>query len=57
MVSFIFFKFGMEKFLERLHIVLNGKMFIFQIKLFDEITLLVFIIYSFIKFKIQVKSP
>ena len=42
----------MAKLFETLHTVLNVKINIFQIKIFNEITLLLFIIYNFIKFKL-----
>ena len=51
MVIFIFLKFGMVKFKS------NVKMNIFRIKIFNEITLLLFIIYSFIKLKVLVNIP
>ena len=37
---------------ETLHAFSKVKMNIFQMKIFNEITLLLFIIYSFIKFKV-----
>ena len=55
MVMFIFLKFGMVKVFEILHIVSNVKMNIFQMKIFNEITLLLFIIYFFIKFQVSLK--
>ena len=57
MVIFIFLKFGMVKLFETLQTISNMKMNIFQIKIFNEITLLLFIIDSFIKFKILVSLP
>ena len=53
MVIYIFLKFGMVK----VYIVLNVKMNSFQMKIFNEITLLPFIINSFIKFKVLVSLP
>ena len=40
-----------------LQTVSNVKINIFQMKIFNEITLLLFIIYSFIKFKVLVSLP
>ena len=57
MVIYIFLKFGMVKVFETLQIVSNVKMNIFQKKIFNEITLLLFITYSFIKFKVLVSLP
>ena len=57
MVIFIFLKFGMVKLFETLQTVSNVKMNICQIKIFNEITLLLFLIYSFIKFKVFVNLP
>ena len=57
MVIYIFLKFGMVKLFETLQTISNMKMNIFQIKIFDEITLLLFMIYSFIKFKVLVSLP
>ena len=57
MVIYIFLKFGMVKVFETLHTVSNVKMNIFQIKLLNEITLLLFIFYSFIKFEVSVSLP
>ena len=57
MVIYIFLKFGMVKVFETLHTVSNVKMNIFQIKIFNEITLLLFIINNFIKFKVLVSLP
>ena len=51
MIIFIFLKLGIVKLFETLHTVSDVKINIFQIKTFNEITLVVFIIYSFIKFK------
>ena len=53
----IFLKYGMMKLLETLQTVLNVKMNIWQIKICNEINLFVFIIYSFIKFKVLVSFP
>ena len=50
MVIYIFLKFGMVKVFETLQTVSNVKMNIFQMKKFNEINLLLFIIYSFINF-------
>ena len=41
----------------KLYTISNMKINIFQIKIFNEITLLVFVIYSFIKFKVLVSLP
>ena len=58
MEIFHFLKFWMAKLFETLQTVSNMKMNIFQIKIFCEITLLLFIIiYSFIKFKVLVSLP
>ena len=57
MVIYIFLKIGMVKVFETLQTVSNVKMNIFQMKIFNEITLLLFIIYSFIKFKVLVSLP
>ena len=57
MVIYIFLKFGMVKVFETLQTVSNVKMNIFQMKIFNEITLLLFIIYSFNKFKVLVSLP
>ena len=57
MVIFIFLKLGMVKLFETLHTVSNVKINIFQTKIFNEITLLLFIIYSFIKFKVLISLP
>ena len=57
MVIYIFLKFGMVKCFESLHTVLNVKINIFQMKIFNEITLLPLIINSFIKFKVLVSLP
>ena len=53
MVIYIFFKFGMVKVFETLQMVSNVKMNIFQIKILNEITLLLFIIYSFSETKLH----
>ena len=47
----------MVKLFETLYTVSNVIINIFQIKIIDEITLLLFIIYSFIKFKVLVNLP
>ena len=47
-----FLKFGMLKVFETLETVSNVKMNIFQIKIFIDITRLLFVIHSFIKFKV-----
>ena len=57
MVIFIFLKFGMVKLFETLQTVSNVEMNIFQMKIFNETTFLVFIIYSLIKFKVLVSLP
>ena len=57
MVIFIFLKFGMVKLFETLQIISNMKMNIFQRKIFNEITLLLFMFYSFMKFKVLVSFP
>ena len=57
MVIYIFLKFGMVKVSETLQTVSYVKMNIFQIKLLNEITLLLFLIYSFIKFEVSVSLP
>ena len=57
MVICIFLKFGMVKVFETLQTVSNVKMNIFQMKIFNEITLLLFIICIFIKFKELVSLP
>ena len=57
MVIYIFLKFGMVKVFETLQTVSNVKMNIFQMKIFNEITLLLLIMYSFIKFKVLVNLP
>ena len=57
MVIYIFLKFGMVKVFETSQTVSNVKMNIFQMKIFDKIILLLFIIYSFIKFKVLVSLP
>ena len=53
----IFLKFGMVKVFKTLQTVSYVKMNICQMKIFNEITLLPFIIYSFIKFKVLVSLP
>ena len=55
MVIYIFLKFEMVNVFETLYTVSNVKMNIFQIKLLNEITLLLF--YSFIKFEVSVSLP
>ena len=57
MVIYIFLKFGMVKVFEKLQTASNVKMKIFQMKIFNEITLLSFLIYSFIKLKVLVSLP
>ena len=57
MVIYIFIKFGMVKVFETLYTIWNVKINIFQIKLLNEITLRLFIIYSFIKFEVSVSLP
>ena len=57
MVIFIFLKFVMVKLFETLQSVSNMKMNIFQMKIFNEITLFLFIIHSFIRFKVLVSFP
>ena len=57
MVIYIFLKFGMVKVFETLETVSNMKMNIFQIKIFNEITFLLFIICNFIKFEVLVILP
>ena len=52
MVILILLEFGMVKLFETLQTISNVKMNIFQIKMFNEITLPIFMIYSFIN-----KSP
>ena len=47
----------MVKVFETLQTVSNVKMNVFQMKIFNEITLLLFIIYSFVKFKVSVSLP
>ena len=47
----------MVKLFETLQTISNMKMNIFQIKIFNEIALLLFIIYSFINFKVLVSLP
>ena len=57
MVIYIFLKFGMVKVFKTSQTVSNVKMNIFQMKIFYKITLHLFIIYSFVKFKILVSLP
>ena len=57
MVIYIFLKFGMVKVFETLQTVLNVKMNIFQMKNFNDIILLLFIISSFITLKVLVSLP
>ena len=57
MVIYIFLKFGMVKVFETLQTVSNLKINIFQMKIFNEITLFLFIINNFIKFKVLVSLP
>ena len=54
MVIYIFLKFGTVKVFETSQTVSNVKMNICHIKIFDKITLHLFIIYSFVKFKVLV---
>ena len=57
MVIYIFLKFQMVKIFEILQTVSNVKMNIFQIKILNEFTLLLFKIYSLIKFDQIWKFP
>ena len=57
MEFFSFLKFGMVKIFENSQTVSNMKINIFQMKIFNETPLLLFIIYSFIKFKVLVSVP
>ena len=58
MVVFIFLKFGMVKFYKPLQTVSKvKKITIFQIKIFNDITPLLLIIYSFVNFKVLVSLP
>ena len=57
MVNFIFPKFGMVKLLQTLHIVSNVKINIFQMKIFQKITIFLFIIYSFVELNVLVSLP
>ena len=57
MVIYNFLKFGMVKVFETLHTFSYMKMNIFQMKTFNEVTFLLFIIYSFIKLKVYVSLP
>ena len=57
MVIYIFLKFGMVKVFKTLQTVSNVKMNIFQMKIFNKITLLLYIIYSFVKFKVLGSLP
>ena len=57
MVIYSCLKFGMVKVFENLQTVSNVKMKNFQMKIFNEITLFLFIIYSFIKLKVLVSVP
>ena len=54
MVMYIFLKFEMVKVFETLHTVSNVKMNIFRMNIFNDITLLLFIINIFIKVKVLV---
>ena len=54
MVIFTFLKFGKVKLFEILQTISNMKMIIFQIKIFNEITLFLFMIYNF---KVLVSLP
>ena len=47
----------MVKVFETLQTVSNVKMYIFQIKIYDEVALFLFIIYNFITFKVLVSLP
>ena len=47
----------MVKVFENLQTVSNVKMKVFQMKIFNEIALFLFIIYSFIKLKVLVSLP
>ena len=53
-LHFTFLKFGMVKLFETLQTVSNVKMNVFHMEIFNEITLFLFKIYSFIKFKVLV---
>ena len=57
MIIIIFLKFGMVKLFETLQTVSKMKINIFEIKIFNEITLLLFIIYCFIKIKVLLSLP
>ena len=54
---YIFLKLGIVKVFETSLTVSNVKINIFQMKIFDKIILLLFTIYSFIKFKVLVSLP
>ena len=47
MVIYMFLKFGMVKLFETLHTTLDVKMWVLQIKLFEEINILPILIYIF----------
>ena len=57
MANLAFLIFGMLKLIETLHIVSSVKKNIFQVKIFEEIALFLFVIYSFIKFKLLLNLP
>ena len=57
MVMYIFLKFGMVKVFKTSQTVSNVEINILQMKIFDKITLLLFIIDVFIKFKVLVSLP
>ena len=52
-VNFIFLKVGMVKLFKTLHITRNVKIKLFKTKIFEDITLLIFRIYSFIELKVS----
>ena len=52
MANFSFLTFGMAKLLKTLSTVSDVKINVFQIRIFEGITLLLFIIYGFIKIKV-----
>ena len=57
MVIFIFLNFGMVKCFKTFQTFSNVKLNTFQINIFNVTTLLLFIIYSFIKFKVLESLP
>ena len=57
MVIYIFLKFGMVKVFGTSQTLSNVKINIIQMKIFNEITLFLFTIHSFIKFKVLVSLP